>query len=93
VKFRQLILSLYVLLFAGLGVAGGYLFLEARHEYSQLVEVETLNRQRLTEAQERLNSQRKVLDRLRNDPSFVDQVIRKKLGFAKPDEEIYRFEN
>jgi cell division protein FtsB len=93
VKFRQLILSLYVLLFAGLGVAGGYLFLEARHEYSQLVEVETLNRQRLSEAQERLNSQRKVLDRLRNDPSYVDQVIRKKLGFAKPDEEIYRFED
>ena len=92
-KFRQLILSLYVLLFAGLGVAGGYLFLEARHEYSQLVEVETLNRQRLSEAQERLNSQRKVLDRLRNDPSYVDQVIRKKLGFAKPDEEIYRFED
>jgi cell division protein DivIC len=93
VKFRQLILSLYVLLFAGLGVAGGYLFLEARHEYSQLVEVESLNRQRLSEAQERLNSQRKVLDRLRNDPAFVDQVIRKKLGFAKPDEEIYRFED
>jgi cell division protein DivIC len=93
VKFRQLILSLYVLLFAGLGVAGGYLFLEARHEYSQLVEVETLNRQRLSEAQERLNSQKKVLDRLRNDPAFVDQVIRKKLGFAKPDEEIYRFED
>ena len=92
-KFRQLILSLYVLLFAGLGVAGGYLFLEARHEYSQLVEVETLNRQRLSEAQERLNSQKKVLDRLRNDPAFVDQVIRKKLGFAKPDEEIYRFED
>jgi cell division protein DivIC len=93
VKFRQLILSLYVLLFAGLGVAGGYLFLEARHEYSQLVEVETLNRQRLSEAQERLSSQKRVLDRLRNDPSYVDQVIRKKLGFAKPDEEIYRFED
>jgi cell division protein DivIC len=93
VKFRQLILSLYVLLFAGLGVAGGYLFLEARHEYSQLVEVENLNRQRLSEAQERLNSQKRVLDRLKSDPSYVDQVIRKKLGFAKPDEEIYRFED
>jgi cell division protein FtsB len=93
VKFRHLILSLYVLLFAGLGVAGGYLFLDARHEYSQLVQVEALNRQRLTEAQERLKSQERVLERLRNDPSYVDQVIRKKLGFAKPDEEIYRFED
>jgi cell division protein DivIC len=93
VNNRHLILSLYVLLFAGLGVAGGYLFLDARHEYSRLVQVETLNRERLTEAQEKLRSQEKVLDRLRNDPAYVDQVIRKKLGFAKPDEDIYRFED
>jgi cell division protein FtsB len=93
VNFRHLILSLYVLLFAGLGVAGGYLFLDARHEYSQLVQVEAQNRRRLAEAQERLRNQEKVLDRLRNDPSYVDQVIRKKLGFAKPDEQIYRFED
>ncbi len=88
-----MILSLYVLLFAGLGVAGGYLFLDARHEYSRLVQVENLNRQRLTEAQERLKSQERELDRLRNDPAYVDQVIRRKLGFAKPDEDIFRFED
>jgi cell division protein DivIC len=88
-----MILSLYVLLFAGLGVAGGYLFLDARHEYSRLVQVETLNRQRLTEAQEKLKDQERVLDRLRNDPAYVDQVIRQKQGFAKPDEEIFRFED
>jgi cell division protein DivIC len=88
-----MILGLYVLLFAGLGVAGGYLFLDARHEYSRLVQVETLNRQRLTEAQEKLKDQERMLDRLRNDPAYVDQVIRKKLGFAKPDEDIFRFED
>jgi cell division protein FtsB len=88
-----MILSLYVLLFAGLGVAGGYLFLDARHEYSRLVQVETLNRQRLTEAQEKLKDQERVLDRLRNDPAYVDQVIRKNLLLAKPDEEIFRFED
>jgi cell division protein DivIC len=88
-----MILSLYVLLFAGLGVAGGYLFLDARHEYSRLVQVENLNRQRLTEAQEKLKNQEKVLDRLRNDPAYVDRVIRKNLGLAKPDEDIFRFED
>jgi cell division protein DivIC len=93
VKYRHLILSLYVLLLAGLGVAGGYLFIEARHEYSRLIQVEDVNRQRLAEAQERLESQKKVLDRLRSDPAYVDQVIRKKLGFAKPDEDIFRFED
>ena len=92
-KYRHLILSLYVLLFAGLTFAGGYLFLDARHQYSRLLQVEELNRQKLAEVQERLRSQEKVLDRLRNDPAYVDQVIRKKLGFAKPDEDIYRFED
>jgi cell division protein DivIC len=93
VNLRHLILSLYLLLFAGLGIAGGYLFLDARHEYSRLVQVEDMNRQKLSEAQERLKSQEKVLDRLRNDPAYVDQVIRKKLGYSKPDEDIYRFED
>lgn len=92
-NLRHLILSLYLLLFAGLGIAGGYLFLDARHEYSRLVQVEDMNRQKLSEAQERLKSQEKVLDRLRNDPAYVDQVIRKKLGYSKPDEDIYRFED
>jgi len=92
VNFRKTILSLYLLLFAGLGVAGSYLFLDARHEYSRLEQVESQNRQRLTEAQERLRQQERVLERLRSDPEYVDKVIRKKLGYAKPDEFIYRFE-
>jgi cell division protein DivIC len=93
VNYRHLILSLYLLLFAGLGIAGGYLFLDARHEYSRLMQVEDSNRQRLAEAQDRLKNQERVLDRLRNDPAYVDSVIRKKLGYAKPDEFIYRFED
>jgi cell division protein DivIC len=93
VNYRHVILSLYLLLFAGLGIAGGYLFLDARHEYSRLMQVEDANRQRLAEAQDRLKNQERVLDRLRNDPAYVDSVIRKKLGYAKPDEFIYRFED
>ncbi len=82
-----------MLLFAGLGVTGGYLFMDARAEYNRLVQVETLNRNKLAEVQARLKDQEKVLDRLRNDPAYVDRVIRKKLGYAKPDEFIFRFED
>ncbi|HEY1765795.1 MAG TPA: septum formation initiator family protein [Opitutaceae bacterium] len=90
---RRVILSLYLIIFAGLGMGGGYLFLDARHEYSRLMQVEALNRQRLSDVQERLKTQERVLDRLRNDPTYVEQVIRRKLGYAKPDESIYRFED
>jgi cell division protein DivIC len=92
VKYRQVILSLYLLLFAGLGVTGGILFLDARAEYTRLEQVQALNKIRLSEAQERLRSQEKVLERLRTDPAYVDKVIRKRLGYAKPDEFIFRFE-
>jgi len=32
-----------------------------------------------------------VLERLRTDPEYVDKVIRRKLGYAKPDEFIFHF--
>jgi cell division protein DivIC len=91
VKIRKLILSLYLLLFAGLGVTGGILFLDASAEYSRLEAVQAENRRRLSEAQAQLASQEKVLERLRSDPAFVEKVIRKKLGYAKPDEFIFHF--
>jgi len=93
VNFRQLILSLYVLLFAGLGIAGGILFKDAHDEFSRLEQVESANRRRLAEAQEHLRNQERVLDRLRNDPAYVDKVIRMRLLYAKPDEYIFRFES
>jgi len=93
VKLRRVILTLYVLLFSGLGVAGVVLFKDAHDEFGQLRQVEAANRRRLAEAQERLRSQERVLERLRTDPAFVERVIRMKLGYARPDEFIFRFED
>ncbi len=90
---RKILLGLYVLLIAGIGATGAYLFLDARAEYNRLMQVEALNTARLAEAQARLQEQESVLQRLRTDPSYVDKVIRKKLGYAKPDEFIFRFED
>jgi cell division protein FtsB len=93
VKSRQVILTLYALLFLGLGVAGAYLFMDARAEYNRLEQVQAANRRRLAEAEESLRTQERILERLRNDPDYVDKVIRKKLGYARPDEFIFRFED
>jgi cell division protein FtsB len=91
VKIRKIILSLYLLLFAGLGVTGAILFMDASEEYSRLEAVQAENRRRLSEAQEQLRNQERVLERLRTDPEYVDKVIRRKLGYAKPDEFIFHF--
>ena len=86
-------MSLYILLIAGLGVTGGLLFKDANDEFTQLKQVEASNRIKLAVAQQRLEDQTQVLTRLRNDPAYVDRVIRMKLGYSKPDEDIFRFEN
>ncbi len=90
---RHVILTLYLVLILGLGSTGAYLFMDAHAEYHRLEEVRSANLRRLADAQARLAAQEKVLDRLRNDPAYVDKVIRRKLGFAKPDEFIFRFED
>ncbi len=53
---------------------------------------EAANRQRLEAAQTRLDEQRKYLDRLQHDPALVETIIRKKLGYARADEFVFRFE-
>jgi cell division protein DivIC len=93
VNFRQVILTLYILLLSGLGIGGLVLFKDVHDEYAQLRQAEAADRRRLLDAQNRLRDQEKVLERLRDDPAFVDKVIRMKLGYAKPDEFIFRFED
>jgi cell division protein DivIC len=92
VSLRQLIIASYALLLGGLAVTGLVLFKDAHDELSQLASVESQNRQKLAEAQQRLKEQEQVLDRLKNDPAFVDRVIRTKMGYSKQDEYIFRFE-
>jgi cell division protein DivIC len=91
VNSRQVIVCLYLLLAAGFAVGGGYLLLDAHAEYNRIEQVEASNRQRLAEVQGQLRIQEKVLERLRSDPAYVDEVIRKKLLYAKPDEFVFRF--
>jgi cell division protein FtsB len=91
VNSRQLIASLYVILFVGFCVGAGVLFFDARAEYNQLKLVEASNRQRLATEEARLQAQQKILERLRSDPVFVEKVLRDRWHFARPGEVIFRF--
>lgn len=91
-NFRRLIIVFYLLLFLCLAVGAGVFFLQTRREYQQLLKSEAESRQLLAEAQLKLREQEKILDRLRNDPTYVELVIRRQLGYAKPEEMIFRFD-
>lgn len=90
---RRLIVTLYVVFLAAFGLGSGALFLDARAEYRQLKLKEAENRLKLAQAEVRLLEQDRILERLRTDPQFVEKVLRKRLGYARPGEMIFRFED
>lgn len=89
---RRIFALVYVLIFFAVSTVFGVSLWQARAEYQLLLKQEATSRQRLGQAQQRLREQEKVLQRLRTDPTYVERVIRQRLGYAKPDETIFRFE-
>ncbi len=93
VNLRRVIVGFYFVLFLGVGLTAGVIFLQARAEYDQLKQQEAASRRRLAESEARLREQEKIIERLRNDPAYVEKVIRRRLNYAKPDEFIFRFQD
>ncbi|AWI08661.1 hypothetical protein CKA38_04780 [Ereboglobus luteus] len=76
-------------------VAAGYFgwrYVELRRQNAELQR----NKDRLStlfdEQSEKLRESQRILDRLSKDPEFVEMIIRRRLGYAKPGEVIYNFE-
>ena len=80
-------------LFVCLGAATGVFFVRAWQDYQLLRAQETTMATRLAKAEAQLKDQERVLQRLRTDPAYVERVIRRKLGYARADEFVFRFED
>lgn len=84
---------LYAVLLALFGAGGGMLFFEARAELAALRERQAALQRELDAAKARLAEQDRFLQRLRSDPALAEKVIRERLGYGKPGEVIFRFDN
>jgi cell division protein FtsB len=93
VNLRRLAFALFILLSVCSTVVVGLFFEDAHGEYNRLKAIQAENARQLHEAETHLAEQQKVLERLRTDPAYVERVIRRQLGYAKPDESIYRFDD
>ena len=91
-KFRKLILGFYAALFVGVTLWAGVFFLQMQRDLAALKAQEMANERRLAEAEARFQAQEKYLDQLRHDPALIERIIRQKLGFAKAQEFVFRFE-
>lgn len=91
-NLSKLILGLYLALFVGVTLWAGSFFVQVHRDYTALKAQETANERRLSEAENRLQAQEKYLDQLRHDPALVERIIRQKLGYARTQEFVFRFE-
>lgn len=88
----KLVNGFFAVLFTGIALWAVVFFVEMHRELKALQVQEEGNRLRLAAAEAKLKEQTEYLDRLRNDPALVERIIRQKLGYAKGDEFVFRFE-
>ena len=85
--------GVFLTLFAAVTLWAAVFFVQMHREMTALRAQESLNQRRLAEAEARLQAQEKYLEQLRNDPALVERLIREKLGYAKSQEFVFRFED
>jgi cell division protein FtsB len=90
---NRFFLLVYAAVFLALSVFAGVFFYRTYGEFLNLKTQEVENRHRLADTELRLAEQRDILERLSQDPTFVERMIRDRLGYARPDEVVFRFEN
>lgn len=92
VNLSKFINGLFIVLFIGITLWAVTFFVQMQRELKSLQAQEQANQRRLAEAEAKLQAQEKYLERLKHDPVLVEQLIRQKMAYAKPDEFIFRFE-
>ncbi|MCF3650978.1 FtsB family cell division protein [Synoicihabitans lomoniglobus] len=90
---KRLVTIVLALVFVAMAAGSTTFFLQTKAEYDQRLETERLTAERLRIAETRLREQEEMLQRLRTDPTYVELIIRRRLGYAKPNELVFRFEN
>jgi len=85
-------MTIYLAVFAVLAVGSVTFCWQTWQEYQRLQEISRVMSERLKVAQQRLDDQNEQLRRLQEDPAYIELIIRRRLGYAKPDELVFRFD-
>jgi cell division protein FtsB len=90
---RRSVVAFYALLFVALTLFAGLFFLRTYGEFRTITAREDGNREMVADLQVRLVEQQRALDRLKNDPVFIERAIREQLHYARPGEMVFRFDD
>ncbi|MFP4351685.1 MAG: FtsB family cell division protein [Puniceicoccaceae bacterium] len=86
---RWILLGAIAVLLVGFAVIGHRNF----KEYGQFREKEIQLRERIEAEKAEYDRQRKYHRRLMNEPEFLEAVVRDRLGYARENEVIFRFDD
>ena len=92
-NLSKVILGLFGAAFVAVTLFAVSFFVQMHRDITALRAQEATNQRRLAEAEAKLAAQEKYLDQLRHDPALVERLIRQKLGYAKGEEFVFRFED
>lgn len=91
-NYSKVIAGIFGAAFVAVTLVAVSFFVQMHRDITALRAQETLNRQRLAEAEAKLKAQEKYLDQLKHDPVLVERLIRQKLLYIRGDEYVFRFD-
>ncbi|MCH6257759.1 septum formation initiator family protein [Puniceicoccaceae bacterium K14] len=83
---------LSVLAFAGIAVYSAASLYENYQELREMEDQEAIAEMKLNELKAESKRRQIVLQKLEDDPEYIERSIRTKLGYAEKDEVVFRFE-
>ncbi len=84
VLVMALVMMVTVSFFAGI-------LIKTHREFAQFEERERRIEAELAQARKTFSQQEAYYHRLLNDPEFLERIARERLGYARPDELVFRF--
>src|SRR5690606_17871684 len=91
-KIGKSILVLVCGLFIAASAFFSVLLGKTYREYTNMQSRAAYYEEKVADKEAQLKEKADRLRRLRHDPEYVDRVIRQRLGYAKPGELVFRFE-
>lgn len=76
-----------------LGVFLGSMLLQTRSEYRHFIERKAGLETRLARAREEFRRKEAYFARMLEDSEFLERVARERLGYSRPDEVLFRFDD
>ncbi len=88
----RVLFFLLTLLLLTISISLAAVFLQTYREYKAFKVRESEYMARLEQTRRELTAKEEYLRLILTDPRFLERVVREKLGYARPDEMIFHFE-